>query len=346
MSKQTELIFEPASRQAYRDSKLITAGDSTYKIEFEAVELGYNLRKDFEGIEDLAADILVNTQLDPVRGYLKKDGNVFVILDGGRRYRAIQLLRSQGHVIDYIKIHPFPSSMKPEDIIFYSLSSSINKSIYKPLEVAAAVAKLKKDYGLTNASIAERMGKSRQWVDNQIKIDELPDEKKAAIENGTLKVTNAIHEDVSHETIDDLPFGKGVNVGGISDDYDKEVIQAPSALLNKGDVIIQPNDDSDDEMKGILPPSKGQGRNDVDVKPLPVDESDIPVVDFDKARNDQEESINKISKNIMWFEGVFGRLKNHISDAEMKDIDTRLRWCFDECETLKFFFSKGKNRGI
>jgi len=341
---QVELEFNPAGRSAYRDSKLITAGDATYKIEFEAIELGYNLRKDFEGIEELAADILVNGQLEPLRGFLKKDEEVFVVLAGGRRYRAIQLLRSQGHAFDFVKIYPFPSSMKPEDIIFSELSSSVNKSIHKPLEIAAAIAKLKTDYGLTNVVIAQRMGKSRQWVDDQIKIDGLSDDEKIAIENGTLKATNAINK--NHKKIETIDDFKHVGTEAVDDDYNKifiEDIQHPS-MLNPGDKIIPANDDADDEMKGILPPSRGQGRNDLDVKPLPGD--DIPVVDFDKARNDQEESINKLAKNLVWFEGLINRLSTHIVAAEMKDAETRLRWSFDELETLKFFFSKNKNKGI
>lgn len=174
-----------ASREVWRQNA--KASRSTFKIDFNKIKIlaNWNTRIFFDGIEELAGDIAENGQLEPLRGDMSQDGSTFFVTDGERRYRAIKFLRSQGNEdFEFVEVLPNPSNMKPVDKIFMMISTGVQKSVYQPVEIANGLHRIKTDFQLSNEAIGKRLGRSRQWVDDMIKLAKAPEEVKSAVAEG------------------------------------------------------------------------------------------------------------------------------------------------------------------
>lgn len=343
-----------ATRKVWRDSKDITEGRTLWTVAFGKLVPGWNPRQTFDNIAELACDISNNGLHEPLEGDLTADGSQFIITDGGRRYRALELLRMAGHIIDYVEVKPNDAKMQPVDKIFRIIASGVHKNEYKPVEIAAAIFKIKTEYNMPNIEIADRMGKSRQWVDNMVKLHKLPIEAKDEIVNGNISATNALQQKI-HENREDAHhdnlIGSNATQMPNRDDF-PDGVEGQQAFetafdewrgfeLSPNDKYLPEDTDPGDEVFGLLPPAARPSDDrirDGGSKDLMGD------IDFDKAKTEQEEQVNRVAKNINWLEGLVMRLGPN--DADEKDAMHRFQWIREDLEALKLFLSKGKNRGL
>ena len=169
-------------------SKMETDANTTEKL--VEVSLGslvanpYQPRKviEPETIRELASSIASEGLLQPV--VARKVGDKFELVAGERRWRAHQLLGKSK-----ILVRVLPTS----DVSSASLSliENLQREGLNAIEEALGYNSLVVDFNLTQANVAERVGKSRTHVTNLIRLLQLDDELKVLLSSRKLNVGHA-----------------------------------------------------------------------------------------------------------------------------------------------------------
>ena len=144
----------------------------------------YQPRKEFskEKIEELAQSIKENGLIQPI---IVRQSPVigYEILAGERRYRAsIEAGLSEVPVI--IK------KLSDQDMMVHSIIENLQREDLNPIEEAKAYQSLI-DKGYTHADLAEKMGKSRPYITNLVRLLTLPDFILKDVETGKLSQAHA-----------------------------------------------------------------------------------------------------------------------------------------------------------
>ena len=141
-------------------------------------------RTDFDekSLEDLALSIKEYGLLNPIT--VTKVDDYYEILAGERRYRAS--LRNGLQSIDAIV-----KDYEEKDIEVLSLIENVQREDLSAIEEAFAYKKLSDSFGLTQDEIAQKMGKSRSYIANTIRLLKLNEEEKSALSQGTISPSQA-----------------------------------------------------------------------------------------------------------------------------------------------------------
>ena len=144
----------------------------------------YQPRKEFskEKIQELAQSIKENGLIQPI---IVRQSPVigYEILAGERRYRAsIEAGLSEVPVI--IK------KLSDQEMMVHSIIENLQREDLNPIEEAKAYQSLI-DKGYTHADIAEKMGKSRPYITNLVRLLTLPDFILTEVETGKLSQAHA-----------------------------------------------------------------------------------------------------------------------------------------------------------
>lgn len=144
----------------------------------------YQPRKEFskEKIQELAQSIKENGLIQPI---IVRQSPVigYEILAGERRYRAsIEAGLSEVPVI--IK------KLSDQDMMVHSIIENLQREDLNPIEEAKAYQSLI-DKGYTHSDIAEKMGKSRPYITNLVRLLTLPDFILTEVETGKLSQAHA-----------------------------------------------------------------------------------------------------------------------------------------------------------
>ena len=144
----------------------------------------YQPRKEFskEKIQELAQSIKENGLIQPI---IVRQSPVigYEILAGERRYRAsIEAGLSEVPVI--IK------KLSDQDMMVHSIIENLQREDLNPIEEAKAYQSLI-DKGYTHSDIAEKMGKSRPYITNLVRLLTLPDFILKEVETGKLSQAHA-----------------------------------------------------------------------------------------------------------------------------------------------------------
>lgn len=144
----------------------------------------YQPRKEFdrEKLDELAQSIKENGIIQPI---IVRQSPVigYEILAGERRYRASLLagLRSIPAVI---------KQLSDQEMMVQSIIENLQRENLNPIEEARAYESLV-EKGFTHAEIADKMGKSRPYISNSIRLLSLPDAILSEVENGKLSQAHA-----------------------------------------------------------------------------------------------------------------------------------------------------------
>lgn len=152
------------------------------EIEVAAVSPNpYQPRESFddEALHGLAASIRELGVLQPVIVSRNQDGAAFQLLAGERRWRAARLagLRTIPAII---------RETSPRQMLEVALIENVQRADLSVLEEATAYRQLIDDFGLTQAEVAERAGKSRVAVTNALRVLAAPEEIRAALVGGQI----------------------------------------------------------------------------------------------------------------------------------------------------------------
>lgn len=141
-------------------------------------------RKSFddESIDDLAKSIEKYGLLNPI--VVREKNDKYEIVAGERRYRAVKKLGFK--TIDAIlKVY------EEKDVEVLSLVENIQREDLKVLEEANAYKKLSTEYNLTQEEIAKTIGKSRSYIANTMRLLNLYDVEKRALDKGQISPSQA-----------------------------------------------------------------------------------------------------------------------------------------------------------
>lgn len=165
--------------------------DAIFWVEVEKIKPNpYQPRRDFneERLRDLAESIRQYGVLQPLtvtrREHVKEDGGLKVqyeLIAGERRHRASQLANlSQVPVI--IRSGDESSQVKLE----LAIIENLQREDLNPIERAEAFDQLVQEFEFTHKQVAEKIGKSREYVSNSMRLLKLPEEIKQAIISGKM----------------------------------------------------------------------------------------------------------------------------------------------------------------
>ena len=144
----------------------------------------YQPRKEFseEKIQALAQSIKENGLIQPI--IVRKSPVLgYEILAGERRYRA-SIVAGLSEVPVIVK------QLSDQDMMLHSIIENLQRENLNPIEEAKAYQSLI-DKGFTHTEIAEKMGKSRPYITNLVRLLGLPKHILTEVESGKLSQAHA-----------------------------------------------------------------------------------------------------------------------------------------------------------
>jgi ParB family chromosome partitioning protein len=133
-------------------------------------------------LDELARSISANGVVQPV--LLRRRGARFELIAGERRWRAA--IRA-----GLTQIPAVLRNVSDDKVLEIALIENIQREDLNPIEEARAYRKLIETLGLTQESVAERVGRDRSYVTNYLRLLRLPDDIQELVESGRLSTGHA-----------------------------------------------------------------------------------------------------------------------------------------------------------
>ena len=142
-------------------------------------------RRDFdeESLNALASSIRENGLIQPVVVRKKKDGT-YELAAGERRWRAAKMA-------GLIVIPAISKEYDDRSMAEMALVENLQRKDLNPVDEGMAYRKLMDEYGLTQEGISQKVGKSRPYVANMVRLLDLPEEVKDFLSKGQLTAGQA-----------------------------------------------------------------------------------------------------------------------------------------------------------
>jgi ParB family transcriptional regulator, chromosome partitioning protein len=171
-------------------------GDSIFWIETDKIHPNpYQPRREFDegALRDLAESIRMYGLLQPLvvtrTEIHKEDGGLVVeyeLISGERRLRASKLLGLQ-QVPAIIRANTDDARVKLE----LAIIENLQREDLNPVERARSFNQLAEEFGLKHIQIAQKIGKSREYVSNSIRLLMLPSDILDALSQGKISEGHA-----------------------------------------------------------------------------------------------------------------------------------------------------------
>jgi len=164
----------------------VNTKDRIWKVPVDKMKASsFQPRRSFEKekLEELAQSIKASGILQPILTRRKSDGT-FEIIAGERRWRAAQLAG----------LHEVPVIVREFDeltALEVALIENIQREDLNPIEEAEAYFRLATEFRLTQAQVAEKVGKDRVTVANTIRLLQLEPSAKELLIQGKLSQGHA-----------------------------------------------------------------------------------------------------------------------------------------------------------
>lgn len=155
-------------------------GDQVEKIKVREIKPNpFQPRKEFkeEALQELAASIKAHGILQPI--IVRKKGVGFEIVVGERRYRASKLALQK-------EIPAVVRDLTDQQMMEFALLENLQREDLTPIEEAEAYQSLMENLDLTQEQLAQRLGKSRPYIANHIRLLSLPQDVKKLITDGVI----------------------------------------------------------------------------------------------------------------------------------------------------------------
>ena len=229
-------------------------------------------------LSELADSIKSQGVIQPILVRQLPAGN-YEIVAGERRWRASQLAG-----LDEVPV--VVRELEDRTVIAMALIENIQRENLNPIEEAFALQRLQEEFGLTQAQVAEAVGKSRTTITNLLRLIGLSEDVRIMLEHGDLEMghgramltlapelqmqvakqvvakslsvrqTEALVRRVQQETPDSKSRKKGVvdpNIRALQDDLAERLgarVSIDHGQRGKGKLVIEYS--SLDELDGIL----------------------------------------------------------------------------------------------
>src|SRR4029079_13925379 len=133
-------------------------------------------------LEQLANSIRANGVVQPV--LVRRKGNRFELIAGKRRWRAAEMA-------GLTTIPAVVRNVSDDKVVEIALIENIQREDLNPVEEARAYKKLIDTLGLTQETVAERVGRDRSYVTNYLRLLRLPEDLQELVQAGRLSTGHA-----------------------------------------------------------------------------------------------------------------------------------------------------------
>ncbi|MGP4845462.1 ParB/RepB/Spo0J family partition protein [Marinobacter sp. 1Y8] len=142
----------------------------------------YQPRRDMDqtALQELADSIRQQGVMQPVVVRPLAEGS-YELIAGERRWRATQLAELD-------RIPAIIRDVPDEAAIAMALIENIQRENLNPIEEAFALQRLQDEFGLTQAQVAEAVGKSRTTITNLLRLIGLVEDVRVMLEHGDLEM--------------------------------------------------------------------------------------------------------------------------------------------------------------
>ena len=167
---------------AYTDDQRLKMNndDSVQFIELELIRPNpYQPRKTFEEerLNDLASSIQQHGILQPI--VLRQTVQGYYIVVGERRFRASQLA-------GLTKVPAIIKELSDEDMMELAIIENLQREDLNAIEEAESYKKMMTDLNITQQEVARRLGKSRPYIANMLRLLQLPKDVAQMVQHGAL----------------------------------------------------------------------------------------------------------------------------------------------------------------
>lgn len=144
----------------------------------------YQPRKQFDdqSLQELAESIRQHGIVQPL--IVRKSIHGYEIIAGERRYRAAKLANRE-------TIPVIVRKCSDDQMMEIALIENLQREDLNPIEIAKAYQKLMDHFSFTQEELARRVGKSRPYVANFLRILQLPMEIQEEVSRGTISMGHA-----------------------------------------------------------------------------------------------------------------------------------------------------------
>src|SRR5918993_527425 len=133
-------------------------------------------------LAELAQSIIANGVVQPL--LLRRKGQRYELIAGERRWRAAQLA-------GLTKVPAVIRRVSDDKVLELALIENIQREDLNPIEEARAYKKLIDTVGLTQETVAERVGRDRSYVTNYLRLLKLPNDLQDLLQRGKLSTGHA-----------------------------------------------------------------------------------------------------------------------------------------------------------
>ena len=267
------------------DSKKDAAGFKN--IDLDKIEANpYQPREEFNQTElaELAESIKANGVIQPIILTPNEEG--YYLVAGERRWRAAKLAGLE-------EIPSIIQEMAPEKMMELALIENIHREDLNPLEESRAYQKLIEEFDLTQAELAERLGKSRSTITNSLRLLKVAKEVQTKLLEG------------------DLSSGQVRALAGLSKEEDQREVM--DKVITK-DMNVRQTESLVAEIKSEK--NKKKKKNTSSEKDDILDDLDLIDEIHDKA--------NKNSNNKDLNSEIDTKAKNNIYNRELKNLAKKI----------------------
>lgn len=170
---------------ATENIELTTDNDKIVEIPLEEIKKNpYQPRTYFneEKLNELKESIEKNGLLQPI--IVKKAVKGYYIIAGERRYRAFELLGKK-------EIPAIIKEMTDEEMMIFAVLENLQREDLSALEESESYKNLMDKMSLTQEELAKKLGKSRPYIANSLRLLKLPTEIKNKLEQGLISTAHA-----------------------------------------------------------------------------------------------------------------------------------------------------------
>lgn len=128
-------------------------------------------------LDELARSITANGVVQPL--LVRRKGARYELIAGERRWRAAQRAGLS-------RIPAVIRNVTDDKVLELALIENIQREDLNPIEEARAYKKLIETLGLTQETVAERVGRDRSYVTNYLRLLKLPDDLQELLQTGRL----------------------------------------------------------------------------------------------------------------------------------------------------------------
>ena len=183
--KKKEITNTNKTGFSIKDEAIETKEDNILEIDISKIKANpFQPRIEFleDELEELANSIKEKGILQPV--VVRKKGDFYELVVGERRLKAAKKAGLK-------KIPAIIKSYSDKESLEVAIIENIQRSNLSPIEEAKAFKRLMSEFNLTQQEVSEKVGKSRVFVANTVRLLNLPEDIQQLVTKGVISMGHA-----------------------------------------------------------------------------------------------------------------------------------------------------------